>query len=169
MRWARSPTEMAAAGTPLGDIIDDSGYAHRDADAWAIPLRNAGAQLVQDLHPHDRGPKGTHQGAVIANGNLYCPQTPRTLLELAPPPRRRTPPSQCPPPTRRRPALAPPPGRHRPRPRHPPPAAPPPPAPPPPPHPPPGRPPPPRRSRPPPPPPRAAPHQPRRPCRHAAI
>ena len=77
---------MAADGIPLGDIIDDSGYAHRDAEAWAVPLRNAGAQLVQDLHPHDRGPKGTHHGAVIANGNLYCPQTPRTLLELAPPP-----------------------------------------------------------------------------------
>jgi len=75
---------MAAAGIPLGDIIDDSGYAHRDAEAWAIPMRNAGAQLVQDLHPHDRGPKGTHEGAVIANGNLYCPQTPRTLLELTP-------------------------------------------------------------------------------------
>ena len=75
---------MPQAGTPLGDIIDDSGYAHRDAEAWAIPLRRAGAQLVQDLHPHDRGPRGTHQGAVIANGSLYCPQTPRTLLELAP-------------------------------------------------------------------------------------
>jgi hypothetical protein len=75
---------MAAAGIPLGDVIDDSGYAHRDARAWALPLRNAGAQLVQDLHPHDRGPKGTHDGAIIANGNLYCPQTPRPLLELAP-------------------------------------------------------------------------------------
>jgi hypothetical protein len=75
---------MAGDGIPLGDIIDDSGYAHRDAEARAVPLRNAGAQLIQDLHPHDRGPKGTHQGAVIANGNLYCPQTPRTLLELAP-------------------------------------------------------------------------------------
>ena len=30
------------------------------------------------------GPKGTHHGAVIANGNLYCPQTPRSLLELGP-------------------------------------------------------------------------------------
>ena len=75
---------MAAAGIPLGDIIDDSGYAHRDADAWALPLRQAGAQLVQDLHPHDRGPKGTHQGAIIANGNLYCPCTPPALLQLAP-------------------------------------------------------------------------------------
>jgi hypothetical protein len=75
---------MASAGIPLGDVLDDSGYAHRDAQAWAVPLRNAGASLVQDLHPHDRGPKGTHHGAVIANGNLYCPQTPRTLLELTP-------------------------------------------------------------------------------------
>jgi hypothetical protein len=77
-------TAMPAAGVPLGDILDDSGYAHRDADAWALPLRAAGAQLVQDLHPHDRGPKGTHDGAITANGNLYCPQTPRTLLELGP-------------------------------------------------------------------------------------
>ena len=69
-------TAMPAAGIPLGDILADSGYAHRDAAAWALPLRTAGAQLVQDLHPHDRGPKGTHHGAIIANGNLYCPATP---------------------------------------------------------------------------------------------
>lgn len=56
---------MPAAGVPLGDILADSGYAHRDADTWAIPLRQAGAQLVQDLHPHDRGPRGTCQGAII--------------------------------------------------------------------------------------------------------
>ena len=77
-------TAMPGQGIPLGDILDDSGYAHRDAAAWAIPLRAAGAQLVQDLHPHDRGPKGTHDGAIIANGYLYCPRTPRTLLELGP-------------------------------------------------------------------------------------
>jgi hypothetical protein len=77
-------TAMPAAGIPLGDILADSGYAHRDAGAWARPLRAAGAQLVQDLHPHDRGPKGTHHGAIISNGNLYCPCTPRSLLELGP-------------------------------------------------------------------------------------
>jgi hypothetical protein len=77
-------TAMPGRQIPLGDILSDSGYAHRDADAWAIPLRTAGAQLIQDLHPHDRGPKGTHQGAIIANGNLYCPCTPRPLLELGP-------------------------------------------------------------------------------------
>jgi hypothetical protein len=66
--------KMAAAGIPLGDVLADSGYAHRDAPAWAIPLRAAGAQLIQDLHP----------GAIIANGNLYCPATPKPLLELGP-------------------------------------------------------------------------------------
>jgi hypothetical protein len=52
-------TAMPEGGIPLGGILAGSGYSHRDADAWALPLRAAGAQLVQDLHPHDRGPKGT--------------------------------------------------------------------------------------------------------------
>jgi hypothetical protein len=77
-------TAMPAAGIPLGDILADSGYAHRDAEAWAVPLRAAGAQLIQDLHPSDRGPRGTHHGAIIANGNLYCPATPPPLLQLGP-------------------------------------------------------------------------------------
>jgi hypothetical protein len=42
---------------PLGDVLADSGYVHRDADAWALPLRAAGAALVQDLHP----PRRHHQ------------------------------------------------------------------------------------------------------------
>jgi hypothetical protein len=84
-------TRMPDQGIPLGDVLADSGYAHRDAGAWALPLRAAGAALVQDLHPHDRGPKGTHDGAIIANGNLYCPATPRTLLEPGPLPRDATP------------------------------------------------------------------------------
>ena len=84
-------TALPGQGIPLGDVLDDSGYAHRDAGAWAIPLRQAGAQLVQDLHPHDRGPKGTHDGAIIANGRLYCPCIPRTLLELRPLARTATP------------------------------------------------------------------------------
>jgi hypothetical protein len=77
-------TAMPAAGIPLGDVLADSGYSHRDAGARAIPLRQAGARLVQDLHPHDRGPKGTRHGAIISNGNLYCPATPRPLLQLGP-------------------------------------------------------------------------------------
>jgi hypothetical protein len=77
-------TALPAAGIPLGDILADSGYAYRIPANWAVPLRAAGASLVQDLHPNDRGPHGTHHGAVISNGNLYCPQAPRALLELGP-------------------------------------------------------------------------------------
>jgi hypothetical protein len=69
----------------------DSGYSHRIPRHRAAPLRAAGARLVQDLHPHDRGPKGTHAGAIIANGKLYCPVTPRALLELGPLARTATP------------------------------------------------------------------------------
>jgi hypothetical protein len=75
---------MAASGARPGDIPADSGFSHRQAPTWAVPLRGLGAQLVVDLHPQDRGPQGTHEGAVICNGNLYCPQTPKLLLQLIP-------------------------------------------------------------------------------------
>jgi len=75
---------MAKSGIALGDVLADSGYAYRVAESWAAPVRRLGASLVQDLHPHDRGPKGTHMGATLANGSLYCPATPAALLELGP-------------------------------------------------------------------------------------
>ena len=50
-------TSMPAGGIALGDIIADSGYSHRKAGTWALPLRQAGASLVHDLHPNDRGPQ----------------------------------------------------------------------------------------------------------------
>jgi len=78
-------TVMPEHGIPLGDVLADSGYSRRVPQHWAAPLRAAGARLVQDLHPHDRGPRGTHDGAIISNGNLYCPKTPRPLLEPGPP------------------------------------------------------------------------------------
>jgi hypothetical protein len=51
-------TSMPGQGIPLGDLLSDSGYAHRDAEAWALPVHTAGAQLVQDLHPHAQRPQG---------------------------------------------------------------------------------------------------------------
>lgn len=75
---------MAASGITIGDLLADSGYAYRVAENWALPLRQLGAGLIQDLHPNDRGPHGTHHGAICHNGNLYCPATPKPLLELSP-------------------------------------------------------------------------------------
>jgi hypothetical protein len=79
------------AGVRLGDILADSGYSYRIPQTWAQPLRTAGAQLVQDLHPGDRGPQGTHHGAIICNRCLYCPATPGPLPELVPLPPGATP------------------------------------------------------------------------------
>jgi hypothetical protein len=75
---------LAGSGVTLGDILADSGYAHRVAANWALPLRALGARLITDLHPHDRGPHGTYAGATLANGNLYCPATPTSLLQIDP-------------------------------------------------------------------------------------
>ena len=75
---------MHDGGIKLGDLLADSGYSYRLAQDWALPLRQLGIELVQDLHPHDRGPKGTHMGATCHNGQLYCPATPKRLFELSP-------------------------------------------------------------------------------------
>ena len=81
-------TAMPAAGIAVGDVLADSGCTPT-ATCGRLGAASRSARpaprLVQDLHPADRGPKGTHDGAVIANGNLYCPTTPRPLLELAAP------------------------------------------------------------------------------------
>ncbi len=82
--FAKVLVAMAESGIALGDVICDSGYAHRVPEHWALPLRLVGADLVMDLHPHDRGTKGTHQGAICYNGNLYCPATPAPLFDLEP-------------------------------------------------------------------------------------
>jgi len=75
---------MHQDGVPISDLLVDSGYAYRQPQTFALPIRALGAQLIMDLHPNDRGPHGTHMGATRHNGNLYCPATPTTLLELAP-------------------------------------------------------------------------------------
>jgi len=75
---------MGDGGTALGDVVVDSGYAHRVPEHFALPLRQAGASLVMDLHPSDRGTQGTFAGAIACNGNLYCPATPKALFDLVP-------------------------------------------------------------------------------------
>jgi hypothetical protein len=76
--------EALASSAQVGDVLADSGYAHRVAPNWSLPLRRLGAHLVMDLHPADRGPRGTFAGAICCNGNLYCPATPKALLSISP-------------------------------------------------------------------------------------
>lgn len=81
---AKTLLRMQASGIELGDVLCDCGYSNRDPLAFATPLRGAGARLVMDLHPDDRGPRGTFEGAILANGALYCPATPVSLLTVGP-------------------------------------------------------------------------------------
>ena len=48
---------MHRTGIAIGDVLADSGYAHRVASHWAVPLRRLGARLIQDLHPHRPRPQ----------------------------------------------------------------------------------------------------------------
>jgi hypothetical protein len=75
---------LRGSGVVVGDVLCDSGYAHRRAEHWALPLRRLGGRLVMDLHPNDRGTRGTWKGAVCFNGNLYCPATPPALFRIEP-------------------------------------------------------------------------------------
>jgi hypothetical protein len=60
-------TAMPGDGIGLGDVLSDSGHAHRDAEAWAIPLRQS-----------DDSSAITSQGAQIG---LLC--APASCPELA--------------------------------------------------------------------------------------
>ena len=76
-------TSSAANGVVVAEILADCGYSYKVPEHFAFPLRAAGVHLVIDLHPNDRGQKGTFAGAIVANGNLYCPGTPVPLLSLS--------------------------------------------------------------------------------------
>ena len=73
---------MAASGAGPSDVLADCGYSFKTG--FSRRLRSIGAEPVMDLHPFDRGPKGTFEGAVCANGSLYCPCVPDRLLALGP-------------------------------------------------------------------------------------
>jgi hypothetical protein len=77
-------TTSAASGVVVAEVLADCGYSYKVPEHFAFPLRAAGVHLVIDLHPNDRGQKGTFAGGIVANGNVYCPGTPAALLSLSP-------------------------------------------------------------------------------------
>ncbi|MHB1488742.1 MAG: hypothetical protein ACYCS7_14320 [Acidimicrobiales bacterium] len=79
---AKTLLRLGAEGVTLGDVLADCGYSNRDPNTFAVPLRSAGADLVMDLHPADRGRRGIFEGTVLANGCLFCPATPATPSAL---------------------------------------------------------------------------------------
>jgi hypothetical protein len=63
--------EEAGWGIALGDVICDSGYAHRVLERFALPLQAAGARLVAD---------GQHRiGCQALSGKVRCSQREATM------------------------------------------------------------------------------------------
>lgn len=72
-----------ADGLTINDLLADNAYPY--ALEWSVEMRRRKIQLIVDLHPGDRGPKGTWLGALDIEGNLYCPSTPKNLQRIDPP------------------------------------------------------------------------------------
>ena len=72
----------ASSGAGPSDVLADCGYSFKTG--FSRRLRSIGAEPVMDLHPFDRGPKGTFEGTVCADGSLCCPCVPEHLLALGP-------------------------------------------------------------------------------------
>ncbi len=67
-------TAMPAAGIPLGDVLSDSGYAHRDADQTAELARYKLGRLTAD------DADGYHRVACpAAMGKIRCPLRPSSM------------------------------------------------------------------------------------------
>ena len=75
-------SRMKHGGAPIGDLLADAGYSHK-VD-WLLRVRALGFAPVADLHPKDRGLRGTHEGALVIEGELYCPSTPKELWDIPP-------------------------------------------------------------------------------------
>ena len=68
---------LPAKGVALGDVLADSGYAHRVAGNWALPLRCLGAKLVMDLHTNDRVPGAHFRAPIAATATCTAPLPPK--------------------------------------------------------------------------------------------
>ena len=69
-------TAMPAAGIPPGGILAGSGYAHRDADAWALPLSAPGRSSPRTCTRTTADPKSTAAARSSATGTCTAPLHP---------------------------------------------------------------------------------------------
>ena len=63
-------------------LLADRGYTMATADRWADELRRMGVVSTFDLHPNQRGLKGTYGGALQVDGQMFCPAMPDTFHDI---------------------------------------------------------------------------------------
>ncbi|MGH9083297.1 MAG: hypothetical protein ACRDWN_08140 [Acidimicrobiales bacterium] len=71
---------LVAFGLSIGDVVVDMAYPLVPGFAERLVL--LGVKPVFHPHTADRGPHGTHKGAVMINGHPYCPMTPEPLRSI---------------------------------------------------------------------------------------
>lgn len=82
-RAARNMFEnILARGLQLDHVIGDRAYLPgAKSEELQNFLRSAGAMLVMDYHKHFLGHQASYAGAIMVDGNWYCPSMPQHLID----------------------------------------------------------------------------------------
>lgn len=70
---------LGQLGLPIGLLVADRAYTDQVSANFAQPARTLGYQLLHDYKRDRRGIQGTHNGALLVDGTLACPQMPPAL------------------------------------------------------------------------------------------
>lgn len=76
---------MVATGTALGDVLADSGYAHRVAITRPCRCGPWAPGWSWTCTPTIEATRAPTAGLYVTNGSLFCPTVPKALLGLVPP------------------------------------------------------------------------------------
>lgn len=72
--------EVAALTPRRGLVAGDLAYTQARPESFALPLRALGYQPVIDYKSDQLGVQGSHHGALLIDGRLYCPAMPQSLV-----------------------------------------------------------------------------------------
>lgn len=73
---------LASAEVPRGYAVGDKLYLPGSKpETWQEPVRKLGYRLIGDQIKGQTGVQGTHDGALLVDGNWYCPGLPKPLAE----------------------------------------------------------------------------------------
>lgn len=73
--------EVSASTDRRGLLAGDNAYVQARPESFAFPARALGYELVTDYKIDQLGTQGSYDGALLIDGQFYCPAMPRPLIE----------------------------------------------------------------------------------------